>query len=106
MSDSLKAFAIVILVIAGFFVLDYTGLLWESFIGPRRENIRREIFENTRSFNEGKRQDLIKYYYEYQKADETGRIGICSVVRQSFAGYDLSALSIEQKSFVRDCGGL
>lgn len=106
MSDVVKVVAAIVLAVATICVLDYTGLMWESFMGPKRENVRREIYESTRSFNEGKRQDLIKYYYEYQKADEAGKAGICTVVRQSFAGYDLSVLSIEQRSFVRDCGGL
>lgn len=79
MSDVVKVVAAIVLAVATICVLDYTGLMWESFMGPKRENVRREIYESTRSFNEGKRQDLIKYYYEYQKADEAGKAGMPAI---------------------------
>jgi len=96
---------IVAVVMVCALALDYSGLMWESFIGPRRENVRRNIYESTESFNEGKKQQLAKYFYEYNQADESGKIAVCTMVRQSFANYDVGKLPIAERSFVKICGG-
>lgn len=81
---------IVILLILG---LDISGLMWKSFIGPRRENVRREIFEQTKSYQEGKRQDLIRYRLQYLQAEgKEEKEAIASTIRMMFADYDPSNL--------------
>ena len=51
------------------FIFGLYGLGWFKFFGPKTENIKREIFENTQSYVHGKIQDLAKYYDEYNQAD-------------------------------------
>ena len=94
-----------VLCVLGVIIIDYTGLMWTSFIGPKRENVRREIYESTKSFQDGKHQELNKLYFEYTKADETGKPAVCATVRHSVSGYK-GQLTLEEKKFVRDCGGL
>ena len=66
--------------------------------------MRREVFKQTRSYNEGKLQQLAKYQLEHTRAkDEGDQRAICSAVRMSFAEYDTTQLSAEQRSFVRLC---
>ena len=48
MKDILIILAVIVGCVLLFFIMDYTGLMWESFIGPKRENVRREIFEETK----------------------------------------------------------
>ena len=47
-----------------------------KFWGVRKENVRREIFEQTQSYVEGKRQDLIKYHHEWVNASDEDKIAI------------------------------
>jgi hypothetical protein len=49
--------------------LDLGGVKWMGFIEPKRQNVQRQVFENTQSYVHGKTQDLAKYYEQYQKAD-------------------------------------
>ena len=56
-------------VLALVFILELFGLGMFKFFEPKRENIQREVFENTKSFTHGKLQDLAKYYKEYREAD-------------------------------------
>ena len=81
----------------------WLGLKWDGFFLPREADVRRQAFENTRSFNEGKKQDLLKIYREYQSADDEAKAGLRSVVRMQFADYDLSRLDPELANFVRAC---
>ena len=45
-------------VIALAFCLELGGVAWFGFFEPIKENVRREVFENTKSYVHGKIQDL------------------------------------------------
>lgn len=64
--------------------------LWHfGFFEPKKENIRREIFENTQSYNHGKIQDLAKYYEEYNKAESMqNKESIRQIIILRFAEFD------------------
>lgn len=61
-----------------------------KFFGPKQENIRREIFEETKSYVHGKVQDLAKYYEEFQAAEPEDRDAIRSLIQMRFAEFDES----------------
>lgn len=83
--------------------LDYfIGLKWFAFIAPQKESVRREVFENTRSFNEAKKQDLLKYRYEYIKSGKEEKEAIASTIRQMYADYDESRLPVELRDFLHE----
>ena len=65
------------------------GILKMSIFEPARENVRRNVFENTQSYVEGKRQELTKYRLEYMKAsDVQTKNAIQMTVSQSCANLD------------------
>jgi len=98
---------LVLLVLAGVVGLvlatDYGAVLWYGVIGPKREAVRRDVFRETRSYNEGKEQELTKYRYEYLTArDEQDRRAIASTVRNAFADYPEDRLgTAELRTFLR-----
>jgi hypothetical protein len=75
-----------ILVLA--FMLELFGLGMFAFFEPKKENIRREIFENTKSFTHGIIQDLGKYYQEYQEGTSEEKETIRSVIQMRFPNFD------------------
>ena len=92
---------VVVVLTVGAFALELGGLQWQRFFGPKHEDVRRGVFVATKSYNEGKKQELVKYRHEYLLAEsEDERAIIASTVRMSFAEYDLEKLSSEQRSFV------
>lgn len=94
-----------LLLVAVILLADYfIGYRWFSFIEPKKENVRREIFLNTRSYNEGKKQDLIRMRMEYLQADESGKKVIANTIRHMFAEYneDEKDLPVELKSFLKN----
>ena len=56
-------------------------------VEPMKENVRRNVFENTQSYVHGKRQELAKAYGEWssKKADE--RVAIEEVIKVTFADF-------------------
>lgn len=83
-------------LIAIVFILELTGLGFFKFFEPKRENIRREVFENTKSYVQGVQQDLGKYYDEYQRADEQRKQTIKKVIQMRFPEVDASKLQSPQ----------
>ena len=79
------------------------GLMWifqgqdffmYKFWAPKYENVRREVFENTQSYVEGKRQDLVKYRLEYLRAKtDEDRSAIKFTIVQEFANFDDSKIT-------------
>ena len=86
------------------FVLELGGLQWERFFAPRYEAVRREVFTNTRSFNEAKLQDLVRYRLQYQQAKtRDDKAAIAAAVRIAYAEYEASRLPVELAGFLRTC---
>jgi hypothetical protein len=84
--------------------LDYSGILWESFTGPKREDVRREIFEQTKSFNQGMTMKLLDYRKQYILAkDPADKAAIAQVVSHMFADMNTEKLDSELKAFLREC---
>jgi hypothetical protein len=95
---------ILVLAVVGFCFLDYSGIFWSSKVGVWREDVRRNNFEHTKSYNQGKIQDLAKYFHEYNEADASGKVAIKATVRQMFADYDSSLVPDDElKQFLETC---
>ena len=84
------------------FVINGLDLFTLKTFGVARENVRREIYEETKSFNESKKQELLKYRMEYLRAEIDEKGAIASTIRMSFADYDESKLEPELAEFLRE----
>lgn len=97
----LGLFALVFLV----FFFNSVDLASFKFFAPKYENARREVFENTQSYVEGKRQEVSKYRLEYLRAkDPAEKNAIRMTILQSTANLDLSKLPPDLEMFVRQLG--
>jgi len=94
---------IIIAFVVIVFWLQYFWLANYKFFAPKYQEARRNVFENTQSYVEGKRQEISKYMYEYSKSDEEWKKAICSLVRNSMANIDKSHLNYEQNIFIDSC---
>ena len=74
-----------------------------KFFAPKYENVRREVFENTQSYVESKRQDLVKYRLEYMRAKtDEEKAALKFTIVQEFANFDeTKLLSPELRDFLR-----
>ena len=76
------------------------SVYWYKFIGPKREEARREVFQETRSYNQGKIQQLAKYRAEYASADQLGKKMISSTIKHQFADFQSDHLPQELRNFL------
>jgi len=95
----------IVVLIAIAFTLELGGLGWKMFFAPKHEAVRRKVFKQTRSYNEGKVQDLAKYKFEYEKADASGKAVIKSTIRHMFADFDFEETPYGLKVFLKEMRG-
>jgi hypothetical protein len=80
-------------IVAFVFMMGLVGLGYYKFFAPKKENIRREVFEQTQSYVHGKIQDLAKYKKEYDEAESVeSKNAIRSVILVRFAEFDESKI--------------
>lgn len=97
-----------ILSVIGVFILvlglDVFGVFWSSVIRPYREDVKREVFENTRAFREGARQELMKYRMQYLQGDELDKDIIAQTVQMRYANIELDENDHpELHQFINEC---
>lgn len=94
----------IVLIGSAMFGLEWANIKWTGFFGPKREAVRREVFKQTRSYNEGKEQQLIKYRLEYLRAsDRIEKEALASTIRLAFADYDENLLDSEElRKFLKE----
>lgn len=82
------------------FGTEWAGLAWKGYFAPKHEAVRRQVFKQTRSYNEGKEQELLKLRLEYLRADKEDKQAIASTIRHAFADYDENLLTPELRRFL------
>ena len=68
-----------------------------KFWAPRMENTKRDVFLNTKSYNEGMISDLQRYYEDYNRvSSDTDKAAIRSYINMRFANFDDSKIENRQ----------
>jgi hypothetical protein len=80
--------------------LELAGVHWYAYIAPKKEAARRKVFEETRSYNQGKVQQLAKYRSEYAQAEPEAKEVIQSTIKHQFADFPKDNLPPELRSFL------
>lgn len=85
------------------FGLTWMGIEWRGFFGPKRADVERKIFYQTRSYNQGMIQQLARYRLQYKtaKTDEERKV-VASTVRMMFSEYDHKTLNPELQNFMKE----
>jgi len=92
-----------VVIIALNFAFGWVDVGYTKTVGKAKENARREVFEQSQSYVEGKRQELTKYRLEYQRTkDSTEKEAIRQTILQSFANFDEKKLPYDLLQFLQD----
>ena len=104
--ELLTYIVIIFLLLILVLVLTFFGMKSYQYFAPKMENIRRNVFESTRSYNEGKIQDLAKYRNEYLLAKTVeDKNAIKSTINLMFANYNDSKMPMELNQFLKEMRG-
>lgn len=80
------------------------GIIWTRTIGVAQKDAEREAYKATAVYNEGMVDDLAKYYYEFNQADDVERSAIAKLIASRFSNFDESRIeNKELRLFLEDC---
>ena len=87
-------------IVAATFFFGGLGLFTTKTFGVASQNARREVFEQSQSYVEGKRQDLIRWKLQYETADSLGKKALKYTILTSMANVDKSKFEPSLRSFI------
>lgn len=77
-----------VLLIGLDFGFGYLGVFKTKTVGKAKQNAEREVFEQTQSYVEAKRQEALDLYLEYSKSTEDEKEALRFVIRNKFSNFD------------------
>ena len=78
----------------------YHDLLFTAFFAPKYENVRRNTFEQSKSFRTGAIQELQNMQFEYIKASPEHKAALADVIRHRAAEVPADAMPSDLQSFI------
>jgi hypothetical protein len=105
MKDTISAFLSIIIIIA--FIL---GLSWiftgndfflYKYFAPKQEAVRRQVFEQSKAYNQGMIQELQNMQFQYLQADKDHQAALAGIILHRAADYDVDKLPTDLYSFIQ-----
>lgn len=91
---------IVVMTGIGWAVAGNDFLLYKYF-APKQEAVRREVFEQSKAYNQGMIQELQDMMFQYAGAAPEQRAGLASIILHRSADYDMDKLPPDLSVFVQ-----
>ena len=86
---------------AGAWLVQGNDFFMYKFFAPRQEAVRREVFENTKSYRQGVAEELENMRFDYEKADPEHKAALASIIRHRAADIDETTLTPDMAVFLR-----
>ena len=97
----LIAIIALIVLILSTWLLKAHSLLWDSFWNPKSEQVRREVFEQTKSYKQGMIQDMYQMQTEYIQVKPEHKMALRSVILHRSADFPVSELPNDLQIFIQ-----
>lgn len=78
----------------------YHDLLFTAFFAPKYENVRRNTFEQSKSFRTGAVQELQNMQFEYIKASPEHKAALADIIRHRASEVSEDAMPADLQSFI------
>ena len=80
------------------------GFFLYKYFAPKYEQVRRDVFEQSKAYNQGMVQELQNMQFEYVKADAAHKAALADIILHRAADYNLddSRVPADLRKFVMD----
>lgn len=72
-----------------------------KYFAPKEESVRREVFEQSKAYNQGTIQELQNMQFEWIKADTKHKEALASIILHRAADYDLNKMPVDLRNFIQ-----
>lgn len=107
----MKAFCSVLLIGLGVFVLFFglpfmiygSDFALYQFFAPKKEAVRREVFEQSKAYNQGMIQELQNMQFAYLRTqDPKTKESLADIILHRAADYDVNKMPEDLRIFISD----
>jgi hypothetical protein len=77
------------------------GFFLYKFFAPKEEAVRREVFEQSKAYNDGMREELRAMQFQYEQASPDQKKALGSIILHRVAGYNEDNLPSDLRAFVK-----
>lgn len=99
MAGSLVA---IVLMIALGWIVEGNEFFMHKFFAPKTAAVQREVFEETKSYNQGMVQELQNMQFEYLKSTPTQKEAMKSVILHRAADYPIAKMPVDLRNFISE----
>lgn len=78
------------------------GIVNTKFFGVMTQDAKRQVFEQTKSYNHGTIQDMYRYKLEYVQASPEHQAALRDVVNSTLGGFDRNKLPVDLRVWVAE----
>ena len=71
------------------------------YFAPKQEAVRRQVFEQTKSYNQGLVQELENMQFQYAQADDAHKAALASIILHRAADFDEDKLPRDLYAFIQ-----
>jgi hypothetical protein len=71
------------------------------YFAPKQEAVRRQVFEQSKAYNQGMIQELQNMQFEYVKADKPHQEALAGIILHRAADYDEDRLPADLRQFIQ-----
>jgi len=94
---------LIILVLIGIgWILVFNDLAVSSYFSPKREQVRRETFEQSKAFRDGMVQELGNMRFDYIQANKDHKAALASIIRHRALSIPESEIPTDLKQFIKE----
>ena len=95
-------FLLVLIGIMGLtWILQGNNFFMYKVFAPKQEQVRREVFEQTKSYRQGMVQELQNMQFEYVKADKEHQAALATIILHRSADFPEEDLPPDLRSFIQ-----
>src|SRR5271157_1743462 len=95
------AIGVIVLVLGLSWVFQGNDFFLYKIFAPKYEATRRQVFEQTKSYNQGMIQELQNMQFQYVQAKPEQQDALASIILHRAADYDVDRLPPDLRSFIQ-----
>jgi hypothetical protein len=93
---------VLILILGLSWIFEGNDFFLYKFFAPKQESVRRQVFENTQSYVQGKIQNLEQQCFAYHSADGAQKTALAGEIRNEASTIDVGKLPTDEQSCVAE----
>jgi len=73
-----------------------------KLFAPKYEQVRRETFEQTKSYNQGMIQEIQNMQFDYIKAEPSQKLALASIILHRSADFPIDNMPLDLRNFINE----